>query len=104
MYTSFAMAILASAAVAAPGNLHGSTLNKRYEDPKFGEYMATFNKGPRSTAEYEMRQELYHDLDNLVGQTNREADASDKKNPLRLKHNWLSDRTEDERNVVLGLK
>lgn len=97
------MAILASAVVAAPGNMHQG-LNKKFEDPKFGDYMSKFNKGPRTTAEYELRQGLYHDADNFIGQTNRKADASKKKNSLRVKHNWLSDRTDEEKKMLLGLR
>jgi len=90
--------------MSAPGGQHHQTgLGKLYDDPKFAEYMSRFNKGPKTLGEYENRQHLFHEADNIIGQTNRKADLSTSARPLRLKHNWLSDRTDQEKEAFFGL-
>jgi C1A family cysteine protease len=90
--------------MAAPGGQHNDFgLGKLYQDPKFGQYCSRFNKGPRTLGEFQQRQGLFHEADNIIGKTNRDADTSGVSNPLRLAHNWLSDRTDDEKSAFFGL-
>ncbi len=45
----------------------------------------------------------FHEMDDYIRQRNAQADASSNPNALRLKHNVLSDMTEEEKMQIMGL-
>ena len=53
---------------AAPGNLHGDESHKAKlaGDPKYSAYAARWNKDVRDTANFTMRQGLYHAANEII--------------------------------------
>ena len=72
-------------------------------DPEFLNYTARYNKHFESDEEYRDRQGRYHAIDSYIRSKNAQADASGRSDALRLKHNFLSDRTEKEIEAMMGL-
>ena len=64
---------------------------------KFVDYAGTMGKHYKGTLEFQQRLELFNAADEYINKVNSEADASDKPNPLRLKHTRFSDQTQLEK-------
>ena len=73
------------------------------EDTKgFTEYAQRQNKNYKGLGEFQMRQQIWKQSDNLINETNKRGKESGLTNPLKLGHNKFSDMTTAERQKHIG--
>lgn len=108
MSKTFAIALAAGAASAAPGNpmtgFGGITAgqNKLHNDPEFLNFAAKYNKDVRDTAQFERKQERYHKNKNEINDHNKKQNGKGER-ALRLAVNWTADLEVEEYQQLLGL-
>jgi C1A family cysteine protease len=105
MNNTFSIAMLTAVASAAPGGAshHNRPDGKLGQDPEFLRYISKFNKNYGTTEDFIAKQGNFHNLDKVIKQTNKKADASTRKDPVRLAHNKFSDMSHEEFVSYLGL-
>ena len=103
MKSSFALAVLASVAIARGSLLDTSSLGKLGNDKKFNEHTAKYNVSIKSVGDYAIRQAIFRENDAIIEEQNAKSEYYGKKNALKLAHNQTSTMTLEELNAMMGL-
>lgn len=105
---SYSIAVLAGAAMAQrqggrSGGLNTESLGKLGQDPLFQAHISSFNTQINTVSDFQLRQEIFRENNNVITRQNAKAEASDDPLMLRLKHNRTSTMTREEYLDLLGL-